>query len=77
MSRISNSTYTNPEVDIMYNPEVWKIHDNCSHEPNVETLEVMAEMEESREQIKSGDRSGVMSFEDFMTDLYSDDEDDN
>ena len=69
-----NSAYTNPEVVIMHNPDIWKIHDNCSHEPNELSLEALEEAEEIINQIESGERIPFNSIDELMADLLGEDE---
>ena len=48
-----------------------------SYTPNAKTIEALEEAEEIIKKIESGDRTGCMSLNEFLADLYSDDEDDD
>ena len=55
----------------------WSAHDNCEHIPNAETIAAFEETEEIVKRIRSGDYSGCMTYEEFLADLYSDDDDED
>ena len=69
MSKTITVGYTNiKEKSVIGGDDMldWSAHDNCAHIPNAETIAVMEEMEEMVRKIRAGDRSGCMTFEEYI-----------